>query len=147
MNWGDFITPSRIRCAVEAANKQEAISLVCELIASDIGVDTAKIQEVIRAREKLGATTIGKGILLPHAQSDAIAEVVAAMLVLKTPLDCSAPDDVPVDIVIGILTSRQTKGVPLIAKLVHHLRSEVALDRIRSGRTPQEVWSSLRNST
>lgn len=145
MNWGDFILPSRIRCAVEVANKQEAISLLCALIASDIKLDTAKVEEVIWAREKLGATTIGKGVLLPHAQSDAVSEVVAAMLVLKTPLDCNAPDDIPVDIVIGILTPRQTKGVPLIAKLVHHLRSEASLQRIRSGKTPNEIWSSLRD--
>lgn len=145
MNWADFITPSRIRCAVEVAGKREAIALLCELIAGDLDIEATRVEEVILAREKLGATTIGKGVLLPHAQSDAVSDVAAAMLVLKTPLDCNAPDDVPVDVVIGIVTPPQMKGVPLIAKLMHHLRSEAALQRIRAAGTPEEAWSSLRS--
>jgi nitrogen PTS system EIIA component len=143
MKWTEIITPERIRCRVACENKREAILLLCDVIAKDLGIDPAQVREVITAREKLGATTIGKGVLLPHAISDAVSQPTGALMSLQPALKCTAPDDVNVDLVIGVLMPPDAKGVPLLAKLMQPLRQETTLQALRSAATPQQAWAVL----
>ncbi len=62
-------------------------------------------------RESLGSTSLGRGIALPHAKSDVVAEVLGAAGRLAQPLTWpGALDDVPVRLVILLVTPASDPG-------------------------------------
>lgn len=146
MNWADITTVPRIRCKAVVAGKREAIALLCDVVAQDLGVEAGRLRDVITAREKLGATTIGKGVLLPHAVSDAVTAPTGALVTLAAPLECNAPDDLRVDLILCVLLPPETKGVPLLAKLMQPLRREATLQALRSATTPDQAWAILNDT-
>lgn len=146
MNWADIVSPPRILCAVEAPNRRGAIELLSELLASKAGGDAEAVNEVLMAREKLGSTVIGRGVMLPHAKCAAVSAPVAAMLILKPPLDCATPDDVPVDIVMGFLAPAQGNDLSLLAGLVKELRDENLLRDLRRATGPRKAHAVLRSA-
>lgn len=144
MNWADIVQPSRIHCAARAQNRREAIGQISDLLAPDAGGDAEALLDLFLAREKLGSTAIGQGVLLPHAKSESIPAPVAAMLVLEQPLDCATPDDVPVDVVMGFLVPGN--DLPLLAGLVKQLRDGSLLRALRSAGDPEEAYAVLRRA-
>jgi len=146
MNWADIVSPSRIRCGVEAPNRRGAISILCEMLADEAGGDAEALNEVLMAREKLGSTVIGRGVMLPHAKSAGVTAPIAAMLVLKPPLDCTTPDEVPVDIVMAFLVPAQGNDLSLLAGLVKELRDENLLRKLRHAASPDDAHAVLRGA-
>lgn len=143
MSWQDFITPARISTGVEVANQREAIQMLAQLIAGDLNVEAAPLQAALEAREKLGSTAIGKGVALPHAKAPALLEPAGAMLILKKPLSCTSPDDVPVDIFIGFLVPTEGGDFGFLSQLARHLREDTLLRELRLAETPAQAHMKL----
>ena len=146
MNWADVVPESRIVCGANCETKRDAIGLLSDLLASDLDLDSTTLHKAIAAREKLGPTTIGNGVLLPHTASELVETPTGALLLLDKPLKCPSPDDVAVDICIGILMPQDGKGIPLLAKLIQPLRNEDTLRELREADTPAAVLAALQAS-
>lgn len=129
----------------EVASDRQAIQLLAELMAENLGIDAAPLKEALFAREKLGSTVIGNGVGLPHAQSDAVQAPVAAVIFLKEPLACAAPDDIPVDIFIGFLAPTGGSDLGLLAKVVRQLRDDTLLDELRKASAPKAAFAALKS--
>src|SRR4051794_1915014 len=52
---------------ITCTNKNRALQLVCEKAARSLRIEGDKLVDVIRKREDLGSTGIGRGIAVPHA--------------------------------------------------------------------------------
>ena len=83
MNWADVIAKRRILCGADCETKRDVIGLLCDLLAEDLDLDAATLRKAIGAREKLGSTTIGNGVLLPHTVSELVERPTGAMLLLN----------------------------------------------------------------
>ncbi len=143
MNWADVLSERRILCGADCETKRDAIGLLCDLLAEDLDLDAAALRKAIGAREKLGSTTIGNGVLLPHTVSELVERPTGAMLLLDKPLECSSPDDVSVDICIGVLMPQDGKGMPMLAKLIQPLRDDETLRDLRKAETPAAALAVL----
>lgn len=55
------------------------------------------------ARESLGSTAIGYGVLVPHIRHDKISVISGCFLRLQHPVDFGAVDQQPIDLVLGLL--------------------------------------------
>src|SRR5262245_49862206 len=75
--------------------------LVGELVAADRIPPAAgqRVVEAVLRRETLGSTGIGKGLAIPHAKSDDVTDAVVVIGRLPTPIDWSAIDGEPVNLV------------------------------------------------
>ena len=136
MDLGDILGPSNILPEMQAADRWQAIDeLIGTLVAS------GKIQPqhreaiaaVVKKRETSMSTGIGFGIGIPHASTDLIPEVVAALGRSKKGMNFDALDNQPVNLVMLFLVpqgqfQKHLHTLANIAKLLHKKEFRQALE-------------------
>jgi len=136
MDLGDILSPAQILPEMKAATRWEAID---ELIAPLIESSKVKpehrdaITAVVKKREHSMSTGIGVGIGIPHASSDLIYEVVAALGRSKPGINFDSLDNQPVTLVVLFLVpqgqfQKHLHTLAKIAKLLHKKELRQALE-------------------
>ena len=104
MNIRSILTPDRTAGSLQASSKKRAIEIIAEHIADSIpGLETGVIYRRLIEREKLRSTAIGSGVALPHSRLPDCDSIVGGLFVFDEPIDFSAYDDMPVQIIFTLL--------------------------------------------
>ncbi|MBU6266998.1 MAG: PTS sugar transporter subunit IIA [Sphingomonadales bacterium] len=120
--------------SIEADSKAAILQQLAQRFAGVYGLDAATVRERIEERERLGSTGFGRGVAIPHARISGIAMPVAAFLRLEKPVAFDAADDMPVDLVFGLLSPDQAGAAHLhalaaISRMMRDERMHVALSQ------------------
>ena len=71
MNLKNLISPDSVVCNAGVASKKRALELLADLLAKQSGTDKSlEIFHLLTEREKLGSTSLGHGIALPHTRTN-----------------------------------------------------------------------------
>ena len=111
MKLSDALTSDRIQLSLSSTDKVSAIEEMITLMTSSI--DFAAPEAILRNvldREAIQSTGLGRGVAIPHGQSDDVAGVAAALGISRSGLDFESVDGLPVNLVFLILSS--TDAVP-----------------------------------
>ena len=113
-----LLDPSRIGCHCDVRSKKKALQTLAELLSDSLAIadeedsveddkqdphSDINIFDALLARERLGSTSLGHGVALPHSRLADIDEPIAALITLEKGVDYEAVDDEPVDMLIGLL--------------------------------------------
>src|SRR5262245_55543302 len=112
----------------ELKSKKKSAALeemVAHLAEHQVARQADPLLEVLRQREALGSTGIGKGIAVPHARSTMVAE--RAVLLARSPkgIEFDALDGNPVHLVFLIdapLTEKDPIYLQMLAQIVRSVR-------------------------
>ena len=121
MNAHFLLDPAAV-AIVDATSKDAIFEQLAALFAESYGVEATKVLEGLQEREALGSTGFGRGVAIPHARIEGLRRPVAALLKLSDPVDFTAADGLPVDLVFG-LVSPENSGVG-------HLHALAAISRL-----------------
>ncbi len=137
MDLGDILGPNNILPEMQAVDRWQAIDeLIGTLVAS--GKIQAQHREaiaaVVKKRETSMSTGIGFGIGIPHASTDLIPEVVAALGRSKKGMNFDALDNQPVNLVMLFLVpqgqfQKHLHTLASIAKILHKAEFRQALEQ------------------
>lgn len=137
MDLGDILGPSNILPEMQAADRWQAIDeLIGTLVAS--GKIQAQHREaiaaVVKKRENSMSTGIGFGIGIPHASTDLIPEVIAALGRSKKGINFDALDNQPVNLVMLFLVpqgqfQKHLHTLASIAKILHKAEFRQAIEQ------------------
>jgi PTS system nitrogen regulatory IIA component len=100
----DFLRPSAVVAALAVPTKKALFQHLATLAETAHGVDAALVVERLTERERLGSTGFGGGIAIPHGKIEGLDHVVGVVAQLAAPIDFSAIDDLPVDLVFMLLS-------------------------------------------
>ena len=127
-------------------DRREVIEELSRSVARSARLDAAAIASAVWAREELASTAVGKGIAVPHARIEGLAEPVIALGLASEGLDFPAPDVEPVRIVLLILTPKADTGAQLeiLSDISKTLRAEDVRERLLASRSFTEVVAALR---
>ncbi|HRO15006.1 MAG TPA: PTS sugar transporter subunit IIA [Paracoccus sp. (in: a-proteobacteria)] len=103
MRISDILSPAAVRTQAQASSKKRLFHDLAELAAQAYGLNAARTLDALQERESLGATGVGHGVALPHAQIAGLDRVAGLFLRLERPLDFGAVDRQPVDLVFALL--------------------------------------------
>ncbi len=138
----EYMRDSLIFLDIEAENKEQAISQTVELM-KDSGVisSASKFLEDVLEREKLGCTSIGKGIALPHARTSHIDQISIAMARLKNGIDFDAADAEPVNLLFLLGTPLRAVGeyLNVLSRLSRILKNDKVHKQIMEATTAVQV--------
>ena len=111
---------------IRAASKSEILGQLAQRFAVVYGLDAALIRERIEEREKLGSTGFGRGVAIPHARIPDLTRPVAVFLRLEAPVAFESADDMPVDMVFGLLSPEAAGAAHLhaLAAISRMMRDE-----------------------
>jgi fructose-specific phosphotransferase system IIA component len=138
----DILTPAAIQLDLVATDKTDVLTQLVDLVVGTGKVsDRDALLKVILDRERLMSTGIGYGVALPHGKSSVVHTSLAALAVLRTPIDFDALDDKPVNIVLLLVGTEEAVGAHL--RLLSRISRMVGSDQFRSdlvgARTVEEV--------
>ena len=132
---------------IRAESKAEILSQLAQRFASVYALDASVIRDRIAEREKLGSTGFGRGVAIPHARIPDIARPVAVFLRLESPVSFDSADDMPVDMVFGLLSPEQAGAAHLhaLAAISRMMRDEAMHSALAQAPGDEAIYGLLSN--
>jgi len=132
---------------VQAATKADVIARLAARFAEVYKLDAQMVLERIEERERLGSTGFGRGVAIPHARLPDLARPVAIFLRLKTPVAFDAADDMPVDMIFGLLSPENAGAVHLhaLAAISRLMRDEAMQTALAQAPSDEAIYGLLSN--
>jgi len=112
---------------LSALTKEEClIELVAKFYENKLIKNRDILLEMLKQREKLGSTGIGKGVAIPHGRSTAVKEVMIAFGKSQDGIDYEAVDGKPVHLIFMVVAppiEQSNRYLPVLGKLVEVLNN------------------------
>jgi len=99
------------------------------------------VLEMLRQREVLGSTGIGKGIAIPHGRSTSASDIMIAFGKSKTGVDYESIDGKPVNLVFMIIAPPQDENnryLPILGKMVEILSKAKSRNKLMAAESFEE---------
>lgn len=101
---GELMSAGAVASDFAAGNKKALIQHFAAAAEQEYGLPQALVAERLTDRERLGSTGFGKGVAIPHGKVEGLDHIVALFAKLSQPVDFQAIDDMPVDLVLCLLS-------------------------------------------
>lgn len=145
MQIGELLDRNAIALRVSAANKRQALALIAETAARNLGVDAADILDALSEREQAGSTGVGHGVAAPHARLEGLERMRGVFVRLDQPVEFEAVDEQPVDLIFALFAPMDAGAEHLraLAKVSRLLRQADLRQQLRQARTADAVHALL----
>jgi PTS system nitrogen regulatory IIA component len=142
----NIIRPDSVLCNVTARSKKHCLEILSELLTRpnpEIANEEAFVKLI--ERERLGCTSLDKGIAFPHCRVSGVTQSSAALIKLLEPVDFDAIDGEDVDLVFGLMVPSDIDeaGHTEIEEIADFLRDEALRARLRSANSSSELYDAL----
>jgi PTS system nitrogen regulatory IIA component len=143
----DILHPQDVLVRVPVQAKRPLLEVLARRLASRSGMSAVSVLSALLGREKLGATSIGQGIGMPHAMLDGLQEPAAVLAVLEAPIPYHAPDDQSVDVVLAVIWPRNGSSdfLTALARFCRRLSDPQVLRQLRGSASAEEALRHLRD--
>lgn len=126
-----FLRPSLFIPELRTKRKSAVLEELAQALAvAGVTQHPEGILELLRQREALGSTGIGKGIAVPHARSTLITERVVLLARSKKGVEFEAVDGTPVNLIF-LIVAPPLEPDPVYLKLLAEIVHSVRLARVR----------------
>ncbi|MEA3328270.1 MAG: PTS sugar transporter subunit IIA [Candidatus Omnitrophota bacterium] len=143
----DFLCPKAVTVDLKAANKQEAVKELVNLLikAKEIKDKGALVKSLLN-REALGSTGIGQGVAIPHAKSDGLRKLVAAFGLSRKGVRFDALDGEPVYIFFLLVAPLDSAGPHLkaLARISRVLKDKIFCATLKDARDEKGVLKIIK---
>lgn len=144
-----LVSPSRVLCNVHARSKKHSLEILSELLSSpNPDIANEDIFAKLIARERLGCTSLGKGIAFPHCRISGMQNNCGSLIKLSEPIDFDSADGVSVDLIFGLilpteLNDRHYANIGMITQL---LNTDALTAKLRSTKSSNALYETLSSS-
>lgn len=140
----DFLSKKAITTDIKSTKKEEVIQELVDLLIAAGEIEKRyrnKLVEALMTRESLGSTAIGQGIAIPHAKSEAVNKLVAALALSKKGVDFDSLDAEPVYIFFLLVAPQDSAGPHLkaLARISRLLKDKFLRDNLRSSQDEKTI--------
>ena len=143
----NYITPELTVCNdIHIHNKKQALEEISQLISKvNENIKTGDVLSALLQRERLGSTSIGYGIAIPHARVANLDEPLCTLMTLKNAIRFDADTKTAVDIVFGLVVPEEAteQHVKLLSELAEKLQDKSFRKRLRSAQSNAELYHIL----
>ncbi len=146
----EIIRPDSVLCNAQARSKKHCLEILSELLVRQVEHLAADdIFERLIERERLGCTSLDKGVAFPHCRVEGLDTNVAALIKLSEPVDFDSADGELVDIVFGMMvpTDINESHQANIRSIADLLGDAELRQRMRAANSSRELYDSLIDSS
>ena len=149
MNLVGLITPKTVFLDVAASSRKQALEVLSKRAATETGLKPRVLFDILVERERLGPTSIGKGVAIPHTKITELQNIHSLFFRLKKPVDFYALDEQPVDLLFLILAPKNSDAehLKLLAQISRLMRDKIMCTKLRQAGRPENVCALLTNTT
>lgn len=142
----DLITPRGICLGAHAANKQDALQQITQLMDAQGNVaDLQAYRQAVLAREQESSTGVGEGIAIPHAKTAAVRKPGLAAMTVPSGVEFDSLDGEPVQLIFLIAAPENALNthVDMLSRLSTMLMDESFRSRLLAAKTADEFLQEI----
>ncbi|MFW2850988.1 PTS sugar transporter subunit IIA [Sphingomonas sp. TX0543] len=141
----DLLSHDFILVDVAASGKKALFQHIAAVTGKALALDPVTISAALAEREKLGSTGFGGGVAIPHARIPGIPRIALLVARLAKPIDFAAVDDVPVDIVVAMLSppNAGAEHLKALARVSRKFRNRAFVDKLRGAGSRDAFYALL----
>jgi nitrogen PTS system EIIA component len=145
MELREFFSEDVVKLELESSSKDEVLKEMIGLLGLDEKSESI-LYKMLKRRENLGSTGIGKGIAIPHCRSLVVNRLRVAFGRKSTGLDFRAIDEQPVRNVFLIVAPPlevSNQYLPVLGKIAQFSKEQDVPSRLEEISTPKEFMALL----
>jgi PTS system nitrogen regulatory IIA component len=146
MKLAQLINKESVVCNADVSSKKRALEFLAELLAKASGTsDALDIFQHLTEREKLGSTSLGHGVAIPHARTSSSNRAIGAFIKLEQGIDFDSPDDKPTDLLFALMVPEHytDEHLEILSGLASCFSDESLCQSLRTATTSQELYDRL----
>ena len=138
---------SHISINDDSKSKKSILEKASLILSNTSGIDKDILFNKLYEREKLGSTSVGNGVALPHARIEGIDIPFVSIVILENAIDFDNIDDLDVDIVLCLIVphDQSNNHLELLASLSEVLDQLSIRRTLRKSRNSEQIINCLRN--
>jgi nitrogen PTS system EIIA component len=142
-DFSDILSPAGIAAGLAVASKKQLFQHIGSLASALVGIDPKLVVERLGERERLGSTGFGGGIAIPHGKIDGLDHVVGLFARLAQPIDFSAIDSLPIDLVFVLLSPPEAgvEHLKALARVSRRMRDRDFVAKLRGAGSPDAIYA------
>lgn len=128
-------------------NKKVLIQETVQVIASELGLDSNVLTELLLDREKLMPTALNNGIAVPHTREFLIKRPFDVTVVVypESPIDWGALDGQPVHTLFFLFACDDKRHLHLLAKIAHFSSDQENLDFLKTKPSKEKLLDYIKD--
>ncbi len=141
-----LISPGSVLCNVHARSKKHSLEILSELLAKpNPDIAHEEIFAKLIERERLGCTSLDKGIAFPHCRISGVQASCGALMKLSEAVDFDSPDGVSVALIFGLILPKELTDSHYgdIDMITGFLTNETLAAKLRSANSSSELYDAL----
>ncbi|MCC6927526.1 MAG: PTS sugar transporter subunit IIA [Gemmatimonadaceae bacterium] len=145
MELREFFSEDAIKLDLEGTTKDEILKELIALLRLDEKSD-AMLFKMLKRRENLGSTGIGRSIAIPHCRSLVVNKLRVAFGRKSSGLDFKAIDEKPVKfffLIVAPPLEVSNQYLPVLGKIAQFSKESDVPDRLLAIATPAEFMALL----
>ena len=141
MKLSEFIYKNFIFIDVQADSKKNVFKILGNIFSKKNKDLSSLIIDKLNERERLGSTSVGNGIAIPHTKVDGIKETQVIFLKLKNGVDFSASDGKKIDLIFSIIAPENSESdhLLILSSISNFIRKKEKVERLRGSATINEI--------
>ena len=145
LNLKQLLNPSSFLFIQDPTSKKMVFDKICREAFEKYNIDKNLLLNNLIKREKIGTTTIGNGIAIPHVQNDQIIKPYCIVTILSDGLDFDALDDNPVDLIVFLILPEVSKpeNLQILAQIYRLLRDSEITDKLRGCKSEESAFAII----
>ncbi|ONF96476.1 PTS sugar transporter subunit IIA [Sphingomonas jeddahensis] len=141
----DLLHPDLIAVGVAASSKKGLFQQLGAFTAPVLELDANAVTTALADREKLGSTGFGSGVAIPHARVNGLSRIVVVVVRLAQAIEFQAIDDMPVDMVVAMLSPPDAGADHLkaLARVSSRFRDRSFVAKLRGAGSRDAIYALL----
>jgi len=141
-----LISPGSVLCNVHARSKKHSLEILSELLANpNPDIANEEIFAKLIERERLGCTSLDKGIAFPHCRISSVQASCGALMRLSEAIEFDSPDGVSVDLIFGLILPKELNDSHYgdIDMVTGFLANDSLAAKLRSANSSSELYDAV----
>jgi len=141
MKLSEFISKSSIFLDVHADSQKNVFKILGNIFSKKNKTLSSLIIDKLNERERLGSTSVGYGIAIPHTKVKGINKTQVIFLKLRDGVDFSASDGMKIDLVFSIIAPENSESdhLLILSSISKFIRQKKKVDRLRGSTNIDEI--------
>ena len=145
LNLEELLNSNSFLLIENPTSKKMVFDKMCSKAFDEYDIDKNLLLNNLIKREKIGTTTIGNGIAIPHVQNDQISNPLCIVTILSEGLDFDALDNNPVDLIVFLILPEWSKSenLQILAQVSRLLRNSEITDKLRGCKSEESAFAII----